>query len=240
MKSQVSSYASRALLSIAASVGVEETALQASSLVTEEEDVASANDGSYSITNVSKIPIEDPEFFKQGIKRPGSDAVLHLNVGVKPKVFLLDFSKIILADFGVEVSANNVSIDLASREIWREFLRIEQHAKCDALTSQERKQWQDLLHIVDYARYRAESAPLVRVVGELVSRMEDSVVVRWHGGSDGQETVGSKFYDRFDLVNSGESFSAMARFVDLHLVAVEDVRPETEIVFGESDLSWIA
>lgn len=238
MNTDATIFASRAILSIAASISVEETAVQASAYATAAMDKVVAESNADSVKDVD-IQLDTTGYFEDGIKRAGTDEIMGFLANKRPCVILTGFTKIVIPEFGIEIPAHGATIAELHRAIFREFLRLEDRAKRDVLLPSERKHWLAMSKYFDYARYREETAPLVKVGGLLVSRDATGVVVRWHGGKDGTHHIEGHLCSQFDLVDPGENFSAMVRFVDGSLSAIDNVRPDQEFDSEFDDLTWI-
>ena len=185
------------------------------------------------------IAIDAQRYFKDGVKRSGTDMRLYMRGAECPRIVLSHFTDVEVPELGVKLPTCGFRIERLHKQLWCKFLSLEETAKLEELDDKERSQWLAFGKYFDYARYRAESAPLVKVFGTLVSSSEDKVVVRWLNGAE--EELHGNLAEQVSVLedNSIRNFMAMARFVGYKLSYIEDVRPDRDAILIDNDLSWM-
>ena len=244
MKGAVS-YTSNVIMSMSAAAtlaGVDCLQVPTSSTLIDSEDcydVASSNATMPEIEAEIEIEIEAQQYFKDGVKRSGTDMALHLCGAECPRIVLSHFTDIEVPELGVKLPTCGLRVERLHKQLWCKFLSLEEAAKLEELDDKERSQWLAFGKYFDYARYRAESAPLVKVFGTLVSSSGDKVVVRWLNGVE--EDLHGNLAEQVSVLedNSIRNFMALARFVGHRLSYIEDVRPDRDAATVDNDLSWM-
>lgn len=192
-------------------------------------------------TNVAvpEIEIEAQAYFKDGVKRVGTNMSLHLCGKSCPRVVLSHFTDVEVPELGVKLPVCGFRIERLHKQIWCKFLSLEEAAKLKELSCQDRTLWDAYGKYFDYARYRAESAPLVKVFGRLISSSSGKAVVRWIGGAE--EELQGNLAEQVSVLedNALRDFTALARFVGYRLSYIEDVRPDRDASLVNDDLSWM-
>ena len=229
-------------------VGADCTEVQTSLARTEDTDAvavaqnAADAEGKCEVRAAREYDLNGSRFFSCGIKRPGAAERLRCLTGRFPSVVLsADFQSVTIKELGLVLPSSGFNQEKLERLIWREFLSLENRAKADRLLDEDRKKWLVWTEFLDYAKFREDTAPLVRTVGELVGFGDDFADVRWHGSAGGLERIYGENAEKLAIVSAGEWFSALTRFVDFKISQIEDVRPE-DVQAGsdsEDDLSWI-
>lgn len=202
-------------------------------------EMTDTNATEFENATVSEIEIDAKSFFKDGIKRSGTSMSLHMNDESCPRVVLSHFTDIDVPELGVKLPAAGFTEERLHKLIWCKFLSLEDSAKLEELDESGHTLWSAYGKYFDYARYRAETAPLVRVYGKLISSSKDGVTVRWLGGVE--EVLLGNLAEQVSVLedNSIRDFSAMARFVGYKLSYMEDVRPDSDAGLSNNDLSWM-
>ena len=199
-------------------------------------------EGDVEVEAPHEYDLKGARFFSEGVKRPGSKDCLHCLINKFPTVVLApDFQRVEVKELGLSLPSSGFNQAKLERLLWREFLSLERKAKRSDLVGGDRDKWLAWSAFFDYARYREETAPLLRSIGELIAFGEDYAEVRWNGADGGLERVYGENALKLSIVNPGECFSALTRFVDFKLSQLEDVRPGDVLSSAESeDLSWIS
>lgn len=189
---------------------------------------------------VEEVEMDARGFFKDGIKRSGTDMALRLCGKECPRVVFSHFTDVEVPELGVKLPARGLSIGRFCDQLWCEFLELEDAAKREELDERQQSLWEAYGRYFDYARYRAESAPLVKTFGTLISSSGENAVVRWLDGTE--EELQGVLAERVSVVrgHSTRNFMAMARFVGYKLAYIEDVRPDRDAALEMNDLSWMS
>ena len=241
----VASYTSNVLASMVAAstlTSTEHLQVPTSAIRMDAEESSSMSETNVTTSKmvaVSEIEIDAKSFFKDGIKRSGTSMSLHMNGELYPRVVLSHFSDIEVPELGVKLSATDFTEERLHKLIWCKFLTLEDSAKLEELDEGGRTLLNAYGKYFDYARYRAETAPLVKVFGKLISNSKDGVTVKWVGGEE--EKLRGNLAEQVSVLedNPIRNFSALARFVGYKLSYIEDVRPDSDASLSNNDLSWM-
>lgn len=233
------SYTSSVLMSMSAAALVAGDRVQVPTSATRMEAEERIEIGGTTAT-VNEVEIDARDFFKDGIKRSGTDMSLRPSGKECPRVVLSHFTDVEVPELGVKLPAKGLSIRRFCDQVWCEFLELEDAAKREELDEHQQSLWEAYGRYFDYARYRAESAPLVKTFGTLISSSGENAVVRWLDGSE--EELQGILAERVSVVrgHSTRNFTAMARFVGYKLADIEDVRPDRDAALPTGDLSWMS
>lgn len=233
------SYTSSVLMSMSAAAFAAGDRIQVPTSATRMEAEERTEIGGMMVS-VDEVELDSSRFFEKGIGRVGTDLALTFYGHGYPKVVVSHFTDIAIPEVGVELPISGFNEAALHKKLWCQFLRLEDLAKREALNVQDRKFWDAFSKYIDYGRYRAETAPLIKVHGTLVSWSEGVARVRWLGETE-DEVLRGNLAERVSLVSGSDvkDFSAMARFAGYKLVAIEDVRPECDSDLSNDDLSWM-
>lgn len=237
----VASYTSSVIVSMSAAAtlaGSDCLQVPTSSTLMDSEDRHEVSERHVTVPEV-EIEIEAQEYFKGGVKRSGTDMALHMCGEECPRVVFSHSTDIEVPELGVKLPAYDFRVERLHNQLWCKFLSLEDAAKLGELDERGRSQWLAYGKYFDYARYRAESAPLVKVFGTLVSSSGCKAVVRWLSGVE--EELHGNLAEQVSVLedNSIRNFVALARFVGYRLSHIEDVRPDSDAASVDDDLSWM-
>ena len=129
--------------------------------------------------------------------------------------------KISIEKWGIELNIGDAP--QLPKYIVRRFLELWQKAQSARLTDSEADCWLWITDSVDLKGFEAQQVQPRYVEGRLISKAEQ-IVISWHDCSESR--IGEEFREAFDLVESGEDFSAFVKFGEATaIVAVERVMP---------------
>ncbi|HXT41688.1 MAG TPA: hypothetical protein VN887_16900 [Candidatus Angelobacter sp.] len=122
-----------------------------------------------------------------------------------------------------------------SREIIRKFLFLLRKAERKELSKHEEREWEEISRQADYRRFCVEHAPAIFTEGRLLAATPADLEIEWHDGT--KEVVPRSVAKSLELLNPGESFTALANFGEGNkLVSISQVAPapSAEVIDGET------
>lgn len=143
-----------------------------------------------------------------------------------------------IPDWDIVVKAEQSAIARLPLLMARQFMRLLRASQNGNLPESKLDVWQKILVAVDYGDYCEQTRPLTWTVGTRIKAVGGGVLVDW-GDGETEELTGD-FAEQLSIVEDGESFSALTKFVHTKLSEMRDVASIDGVSPDVDDLSWIS
>ena len=143
-----------------------------------------------------------------------------------PRVVLRDASEVCIDDWGIKIApVVEAAPDRIAKDVERRFRALYRKAQQQALTSDERRMWRNMLADLDSDAYVESCSPAVFTIGVIKSINPKYAIVQWSDDPEENERVDGEMLKAISFLRDGDVFSASAKFVAKRLVGLDNVMP---------------